>query len=606
MAKKQDTEEIIGMYIVNFFKSLFYFFKTCFYGVKKLPEKKSNFYTLGIITVFGVGLFLFKEKIWSYIPPDDTSLQKLKYAIYCAPGLPILYLYFKGEEHAKFIASFDEKFEEIGFFTKNKKRNAVSGEMQEFKMYPRFLGEEEAEGIKTYTFYSHIPLSEWKGKWERLEILLDCNIFEIKNAKTTKKVVKLDTVPASKIIPEIILWKDEFLSKKNFELVIGENMLERITFNLNNTPHVLVAGETGSGKSVILRNILWQCILKQAKIYMVDFKGGVEFGKQYERYGEVITKRQRVLEVLKELTVENEARLKLFRDMEVKNLHEYNEIIKDTDKKALCRIVVFIDELAEMTDKSGLLKDEKSLVEQIEKELSTLARLARATGINLVVGIQRPDAKVLTGQIKNNIPVRISGRFADKPASEIVLSNTKATELPAIKGRFLYKVGADTYQFQAYLFDDETMLKEVDYEVGSMLTQEKFEEDTSEDKKVALEKKEQSKDLLNKANLKSIESGVLVDKQDNNVTLEDDEYEGFEEDAEDNIFEYYEKESEENCEGGEYEEEGSFDDMLEEEMNRVDMIEDVTGEDDLFAQFMKEHKEEKEKSENDEETYEGF
>lgn len=113
----------------------------------------------------------------------------------------------------------------------------------------------------------------------------------------------------------------------------------------------------------------------------------------------------------------------------------------------------------------------KQIYEQIEGKLSTLARLSRATGINLFMGVQRPDANVLTGQIKNNIPVRISGRFADKTASEIVLGNTDAVNLPDIKGRFLYKVGNETIEFQSFYFDDETMLHEVCVDQGDLLTE---------------------------------------------------------------------------------------------------------------------------------------
>ena len=91
-----------------------------------------------------------------------------------------------------------------------------------------------------------------------------------------------------------------------------------------------------------------------------------------------------------------------------------------------------------------------------------MARLSRATGINLFLGVQRPDANVLTGQIKNNIPVRMCGRFADKAASEIVLNTTAATALPDIKGRFLYLMGNELLEFQAYYFDDETMLHPVE------------------------------------------------------------------------------------------------------------------------------------------------
>ena len=198
---------------------------------------------------------------------------------------------------------------------------------------------------------------------------------------------------------------------------------------------------------------------------MIDFKGGVEFGKVYEKYGEVITDRKRALTILSNLVKENEARLKLFRELEVKNLKEYNTKTGND----LARIGVFIDEIAEMLDKKGVSKEDKPIFEQLEAYLSTLARLSRATGINLFLGVQRPDANVLTGQIKNNVPVRISGRFADKTASEIVLGNTAACNLPDVKGRFLYKVGNETIEFQSFYFDDEKDLQDIELNYGKML-----------------------------------------------------------------------------------------------------------------------------------------
>jgi len=276
--------------------------------------------------------------------------------------------------------------------------------------------------------------------------------------------------------------------------VIGESDLDIIKFDLNRTPHVLLAGETGSGKSVAMRLLFWQMVKKKCKAFMIDFKGGVEFGKKYERYGEVITDRKRALEVLAMLVKENEARLKLFRDLEVKNLKEYNY----KTHQNLSRIGVFIDEVAEMLDKKGVTKEDKPIYEKIEALMSTLARLSRATGINLILGVQRPDASILTGQIKNNIPVRISGRFADKTASEIVLGNTMACNLPDVKGRFLYKVGNETIEFQSYFFNDDRDLKEIDITECVMLTdynnsiREQIQEDKNSKKDIKTSNKAES------------------------------------------------------------------------------------------------------------------
>jgi S-DNA-T family DNA segregation ATPase FtsK/SpoIIIE len=472
---KGDKElEQVGNYMLAFLKGLYSFFKNVFYGIRNLKDKKSRIYGLGIIAALGIGLFLLRENIWTYIPKDNKKLQIAKYAIYGTPGFPLIYLYFLGNEHSKFKDSFDEIFESIGFYGKGKRKNrSADGKLVESKDYPRFMGTVKEGSITTYSFYSNININDWVGRGDDLQNALDCNILKIENAKTTKKVVKVYTVPSDMTIPEMIYWNDDLLiedKEDKFELILGENMLEKIKIDLNKLPHVLVAGETGSGKSVILRLLLWQGILKAARMFMIDFKGGVEFGLDYEQFGEVITEKQRALEVLKDLTRENQARLKLFREMRVKNLAQYNIKAEEKGFKKLCRIMMFIDELAEMTDKTGASKEAKELMSQIEKEQSTLARLSRATGINLIIGIQRPDAKVITGQIKNNIPVRICGRFADKAASEIVLGNTRATNLPEIKGRFLFKVGADTVEFQSYYFNDDTMLRKVDIQTGGMLT----------------------------------------------------------------------------------------------------------------------------------------
>ncbi|MDT7932789.1 hypothetical protein [Clostridium perfringens] len=168
-----------------------------------------------------------------------------------------------------------------------------------------------------------------------------------------------------------------------------------------------------------------------------------------------MTEVDETLKLLETLIVENTDRLKKFRQAKVKNLKEYNKKFKTHLK----RKVVFIDEMAQLMDSSGVDKETKAKLEKISYCIATLARTARATGINLVLGAQRPDANVMNGQIKNNVTVRVCGRFADGPVSEIVLGNNKAKNLPKIKGRFLFKVDANTIEFQAYYFNDDKDFK---------------------------------------------------------------------------------------------------------------------------------------------------
>ena len=108
-----------------------------------------------------------------------------------------------------------------------------------------------------------------------------------------------------------------------------------------------------------------------------------------------------------------------------------------------------------MLDKTGLNKEQKELLSQIESKLSTIARQGRAFGIHLILATQRPDANILPGQIKNNIDCRVCGR-ADNVLSQIILDCADAADrVPKdIPGRFLTSDGT---LFQAYWFDDSKL-----------------------------------------------------------------------------------------------------------------------------------------------------
>ena len=111
-------------------------------------------------------------------------------------------------------------------------------------------------------------------------------------------------------------------------------------------------------------------------------------------------------------------------------------------------------ELAELLDTTGLSPREKEPIKKIQNQLSSLARLGRAFGIHLILATQRPDANIISGQIKNNISYKICGR-ADQVLSQIILDNTDAsTYIPSdSKGLFLNQDGT---LFKAYLFDETT------------------------------------------------------------------------------------------------------------------------------------------------------
>lgn len=441
---EKECNDFIESIVRSGLKSILCVFRNILLGIKQLRDKKHRtrfLVTLLVSSILAVIEFIFKF--------DMNGTVKIIYLFMLL--LPFLYLEGLGTSYNNEQEKYKKMFKTIEFKGRDNK-------------YPRFIKKYEIDKKIIFKFKSNIPLQDWINNKDRLETSLNCNILKF-DQMGSKKLIDLTTVPSDYRIPTEINWNDEYINEKDGEIVVGKSALQTISFNLNKSPHVLVAGETGSGKSVILRTCLWQMICKGSKVYMIDFKGGIEFGIKYEKYGEVVTEREKVLDVLTELCEENDKRLKEFRKLEVKNLFEYN---KKTNSK-LCRIGFFCDEIAQMLDKKGVSKEEKDLFEKIESKLSTLARLSRATGINLFLGVQRPDANVLHGQIKNNIPIRICGRFADKAASEIVLGNTDAVKLPDVRGRFFYKSGNETIEFQAYYFNDDTMLKEIDVQLGDMM-----------------------------------------------------------------------------------------------------------------------------------------
>ena len=292
-----------------------------------------------------------------------------------------------------------------------------------------------------------IPLKVWKDKQAAIETALDITIVKIKNGSGKSRVL-IQAVPAVSDLPDMIKWKDKYLSQQSFVLNLGESFTGTITVDLARVPHILLGGATGSGKSVLLKLLLMQATKKGAKVCIADFKGGVDFPPVWHKKCRMCFEEQSALELLTELTEELERRKQLLKAAGLPNIDHYNAV---TGEK-LQRYIFACDELAEMLDKTGLTKEQKEIVVKIEGLLGTIARQGRAFGIHLILATQRPDSAILNGQIKNNINCRICGR-ADNVLSMIILDKTDAADqIPEdAQGRFLLHDGT---MFQAYWFDD--------------------------------------------------------------------------------------------------------------------------------------------------------
>lgn len=311
---------------------------------------------------------------------------------------------------------------------------------------PHLIKKIKEKDFFIYDFYAFgIPLSTWEEKQSDIEAALNIKVIKMKLGKTHSQILLYGANYKSNLY-DFQKWRDDFISDKDFELVLGNGLIGKETVDLNIIPHILIGGSTGSGKSVLLKNLLYQAKKKGAKVVISDFKGGVDFGLAWRKEFEIITNMDILAERLEEIIGELERRKKLLFDAGAENIYTYNK-----SHHKLNHIIFACDEVAEILDKTGASKEYKEKIMQVESKLSTIARQGRAFGINLILATQRPDANILSGQIRNNIDCRICGR-ADDVLSKIILDNTDASELipKDEQGLFLRNNGT---VFKGYYFD---------------------------------------------------------------------------------------------------------------------------------------------------------
>lgn len=453
----KDIEELIRSLFIIIKDFIVGIAKGIFYGTKKLRNRKL---LLGSLINFLIPLIpLFKNfSIISNLKINNTT--NINNAV-------LDYLIF-------FVISFILYLNIISGSGGNKKLSAAletAGIVGQDGRPPMLLYKyKDNVGYEIYKFRGLVKFSEWKKKKEDIETNLNISIKEIKQGKRKDEVI-LKTVPGVLVMPGgtgeekteeerkkvTLYWNDNVIKEKDNLVSIGRNEVEEIVVDFDADPHFLVAGATGSGKSVTIRSIVWQFLVRGHKGFFVDFKGGLEYSDGYKRYGETIIDRPKLLEVLKTLVKENELRQKALLEVGAKNINQYN---KKSSKK-MYRVLLVIDELAEVIDPNSVPKEEKEIADEISGILSSFGRVARATGIHMIFGIQRPDANVVNGQIRSNVTGRICGRVPSGKASEIVLDDPSAASLPKVKGRMIYQNAGEMIEFQGYFFDDDKDLRKV-------------------------------------------------------------------------------------------------------------------------------------------------
>jgi S-DNA-T family DNA segregation ATPase FtsK/SpoIIIE len=201
---------------------------------------------------------------------------------------------------------------------------------------------------------------------------------------------------------------------------------QAVTADLARMPHLLIAGTTGSGKSVCIKSII-TCLIcnntpDELRLVMIDPKMVelVRFNGLPHLYGEVQVDLERVVKVLRWVALEMDERYKRFADASARHLDDYNRKMAKQNELTLPRVVVLIDELSDLMMLAP---------EAVEQLLCRIAQMGRATGIHLVVATQRPSTDVVTGLIKANFPARISFATASQVDSRVILDMQGAETL---------------------------------------------------------------------------------------------------------------------------------------------------------------------------------
>src|SRR5699024_8056806 len=252
-------------------------------------------------------------------------------------------------------------------------------------------------------------------------------------------------------IKSVINTKKFVESDYELPLAFGKTIENEVFMvDLTQMPHLLIAGATGSGKTVgintIITCLLYKCHPDDLKFVMIDPKKIEDHFLATLPGSEepIVTDTSEAQEILESLTMEMDERYDLLKDGMVRDIKSYNkkfdngELDEEEGHRHLPYIVVLIDELADLMMTAG---------KQIEEPIARLAQLARAVGIHLVVATQRPSVNVITGTIKANFPGRIAYQVASKVDSRTILDTGGADQLIG-RGDMLFTNGGGMTRIQ--------------------------------------------------------------------------------------------------------------------------------------------------------------
>lgn len=307
---------------------------------------------------------------------------------------------------------------------------------------------------------ARLPLSEFKKSRETIESALRIYIDDIKEARSDGTI---EMTYSHFPMPDVCkLGPLDAIGKMRY--VVGHTRATQLKSNFESIPHLLIAGQTNSGKSTFLRQLVTTTYLNNDQFHftLIDLKEGLEF-QLFENLKRVsvVCNLPHAAAVLQTFQALLENRMKLLKKNKCKDLSAFLHMpgdkrtnkLDDGQEVSLNRHLIVIDEAADIflagPDASS------SEIQKARRVLVEIARKGRAVGLHLVFATQRPDAKSIDSQIKANLPGIICFQMPNDASSMTVLGNGRATDLPPIPGRAIWKAGSDMIEVQTPLLTPE-------------------------------------------------------------------------------------------------------------------------------------------------------
>lgn len=382
--------------------------------------------------------------------------------------------------------------------------NTIKRTLKNFKVDVEI---EEVVVGPTFTRYSVRPaegikLSKITSLQQNLELALASHPIRVEAPIPGQSLVGIEVPNSSRAIVGLktLLESKEFKEVKGgLPLVIGKNITGKVfTKSLSKMPHILVAGTTGSGKSVLIHNLILSLLFyygpKELRLIFIDPKR-VEL-TLYKGISHLltnpITDPKEALKSLVWTASEMERRYQLLEDIGARDITSYNKQIKD-EQDYIPYIVVVIDELADLM---------QNFPREIEANIVRIAQKSRAVGIHLILSTQRPSVNIITGTVKANIPVRVGLQVASNIDSRTILDTSGAETLVG-NGDLLFSSSETKkpVRAQSAFVTEEEVKKVVDFIIRKNGVAEGL---------IDINKKQQS----------NISSGIIGDEEDDDLLPE--------------------------------------------------------------------------------------